>query len=49
MQLSDHEKEILKLIVLGAFIGLGKVFVGGRALGGSTCTRPYDYRCRAFD
>ncbi|VWD22526.1 holin [Burkholderia contaminans] len=33
MQLSEHEKEILKLIVLGAFIGLGKVFVGGERLG----------------
>ncbi|WP_321782308.1 holin [Burkholderia pyrrocinia] len=32
MQLSDHEKEILKLIAIGAVIGFGKVLVGGERL-----------------
>lgn len=32
MQLSDHEKEVLKLIVIGAVIGLGKLFLGGERM-----------------
>jgi len=32
MQISVHEKELLTLVVLGAAIGLGKLFVGSARL-----------------